>query len=64
MMKISNIKQWKTTTIGIVIMIASIVSVFVAGLNWSDATIGVCVATLFLFAPDTIIDSLNKFLNK
>lgn len=63
-MKISNIKQWKTTTIGVIILIASIVSVFVAGLNWGDAVIGIGVATLFLFAPDTIIDTLTKFINK
>jgi len=63
-MKLSNIKQWKTTAIGIGILIASITSVFVADLNWGDATIGIGVATLFLFAPDTIIDALTKFINK
>lgn len=63
-MKISNIKQWKTTLIGVVILIASITSVFVADLSWVDATIGIGVGTLFLFAPDTIIDTLTKFIHK
>lgn len=63
-MKLSNIKAWKTTAIGIVILIASISSIFIAGLNWMDATIGIGVATLFLFSPDTIIDALTKFINK
>lgn len=63
-MKVSNIKQWKTSVIGIVLIIAAITSVFVADLNWMDATIGIGVGTLFLFSPDTIIDALTKFIHK
>ena len=63
-MKVSNLKEWKTTTIGIIILIASILSIFFAGLNWTEAGIGIAIGTLFLFAPDTIIETLTKFINK
>jgi hypothetical protein len=63
-MKVRNLKAWKTTTIGIIILIASILSIFFAGLNWTEAGIGIGIGTLFLFAPDTIIDTLTKFINK
>ena len=62
-MKISNIKQWKTTLIGCIILGASVVSVFFDK-TWTDAAIGICIATLFLFAPDKVIDNAIKFLSK
>jgi hypothetical protein len=62
-MKISNIKQWKTTLIGCGILVASVISVFFDK-SWADAGIGICIATLFLFAPDRIIDNAIKFLSK
>lgn len=62
-MKVSNIKDWKTTLIGCGIIIASVVSVFYDK-TWSDAAIGICIGTLFLFAPDKVIDNVTKFFNK
>ena len=62
-MKISNIKQWKTTLIGSIILGASVISVFF-NKSWADAGIGICIGTLFLFAPDTIIDNATKYLGK
>jgi Co/Zn/Cd efflux system component len=62
-MKVSNIKQWKTSLIGIVIMIVAITSVFF-GKTWVDASIGISIGTLFLFAPDKIIDNAIKYINK
>jgi hypothetical protein len=62
-MKISNIKQWKTTLIGSVILIASIISVFYDK-TWTDATIGISIGTLFLLAPDKLIDSVIDYLKK
>jgi hypothetical protein len=62
-MKISNIKQWKTTLIGSVILIAAITSVFV-GSSWSESAIGICIGTIFLFAPDKIINIVTKFFTK
>ncbi len=63
-MKLSNIKEWKTTLIGTIILIASITSVFVANINWTESTIGIGVGSLFLFAPDSVIKVLKKFIDK
>lgn len=62
-MKMSNIKEWKTTLIGSVILIASILSVFFDK-TWIDASIGICIGTIFIFSPDKIIDNVIKFLGK
>jgi len=62
-MKLSNIKQWKTTLIGSVILIASVVSVFFDK-TWVDASVGISISILFLFAPDKIIDNAIKIISK
>ena len=61
-MKAANIKQWKTTALGLVIIIASIVSVFVKGLSWADASFGIGIGVVLIFSPDAILSKFDKFV--
>lgn len=57
-----NVKQWKTTLIGIVLIGASISSVFIKSVSWADATFGVGIGLILLFSPDSILGKLDKFV--
>lgn len=61
-----NVKTgWKTTIIGIVLLAASVASVFlVDGINWLDASIGVALGIGMLFTPDDIIRRIGQFFKK
>ena len=61
-MKIKNIKEWKTTALGIILIGASIASVFVKGLSWSDASFGIGIGLVLIFSPDTILSRFEKFV--
>jgi hypothetical protein len=52
---------WKTTVIGVIVLAASITSVFTtASVNWGDASIGICIGLALLFCPDSILDRIRK----
>lgn len=61
-MKIKNIKAWKTTALGIILIAASIASVFVKGLSWADASFGIGIGLVLIFSPDTILSRFEKFV--
>ena len=61
-MKVANIKQWKTTVLGLVIILASIASVFVKGLSWADASFGIGIGVVLIFSPDSILTKFDKFV--
>jgi hypothetical protein len=61
-MKIQNIKQWKTTALGLILIIASIVSVFVKGIQWSDAVFGIGAGLVLIFSPDAILSKFGNFI--
>jgi hypothetical protein len=61
-MKLNYYKQWKTTSLGLIIIVASITSVFVKEILWSDAIIGIAVGLMLVFSPDTILDKINKLI--
>lgn len=61
-MKIKNYKEWKTTSMGLIIIVASIMSVFIKEVQWSDASFGIAVGLVLIFSPDTIITNLKKFM--
>lgn len=58
----NNIKQWKTTTLGLVLVIASVASVFVKSVSWSDAVFGIGAGLVLIFSPDTILTKFDKFV--
>jgi len=59
---INNVKQWKTTTLGVIIIIASIASVFVKEIQWSDAIFGIGAGLVLIFSPDTILTKFGNFV--
>ena len=61
-MKASNIKQWKTTALGIATLIASIASVFVKNVSWADASFGIGIGVVLIFSPDSILSKFDKFV--
>jgi len=61
-MKFNNIKAWKTTTLGIILILASIVSVFVKSVSWSDASFGIGIGLVLIFSPDSILSRFEKFV--
>jgi hypothetical protein len=61
-MKVKNLKEWKTTTLGIILILASVVSVFVKGIQWSDASFGIGIGLVLIFSPDTILSRFEKFV--
>ena len=61
-MKIQNVKQWKTTALGLILIIASVASVFVKGLSWSDASFGIGIGLVLIFSPDLILSRFEKFV--
>lgn len=61
-MKVSNIKQWKTTALGLVLIIASIVSVFLKSVTWADASFGIGIGVVLIFSPDAILSKFDKFV--
>jgi hypothetical protein len=61
-MKLNYYKQWKTTSLGLIIIAASITSVFVKEIQWSDAIIGIAVGLMLVFSPDTILDKINNLI--
>lgn len=61
-MKLNHYKQWKTTTLGLIIIAATIASVFIKEVQWSDAIIGLAAGLMLVFSPDTILDRISKLL--
>lgn len=59
-----NLKAWKTTTIGLLLIFASIASVFFQVGTWIDTTIPVCLGIVLLFAPDNIVEIIKKIIDK
>lgn len=57
-----NIKQWKTTTLGVIMIIASIASVFIKEIQWSDAIFGIGAGLVLIFSPDTILTKFGNFV--
>lgn len=61
-MKFKNLKAWKTTALGIILILASILSVFVNSVSWSDASFGIGIGLVLIFSPDTILTRFEKFV--
>ena len=60
-MNFKNWKHWKTSTLGVIIIIAAIVSVFI-NTNWTDAIVGISAGLMLIFAPDTILDKIKTLI--
>lgn len=59
------IKSWKTSLIGSVVIIASIISVFTNNeMTWADASISLTIGVALLFSPDTMINKISTVFTK
>lgn len=55
--------SWKTTLIGMVIITASICSVFLApAITWGDALVPMLMGITLILAPDVLISKLDTFI--
>lgn len=55
-----NFKAWKTTTVGLILIIGAIATVFLGKADWTGALVGISTGIGLLFAPDTMIDKMIK----
>jgi hypothetical protein len=52
-------KGWKTTVIGLLILLAALLSVFLTDrIGWGEATAPILIGIALIFTPDTILDKL------
>ena len=61
------VSGWKSTILGIGIIIASVVSVFYfPGIVnwWPQATAGIILGSLLMLSPDTLVKNAGKVLTK
>ena len=61
-MNIKNWKQFKTTSLGLILIIFSILSVFVKTTTWTDAMYGIVAGILLVLAPDKLIENFKDLL--
>ena len=55
-----NFKAWKTTSVGLILIIGGIATVFLGKADWTGALVGISTGVGLLFAPDTMIDKMIK----
>ena len=55
-----NFKAWKTTSVGIILILGGMGSVFLGKADWTSALVAISTGVGLLFAPDTMIDKLTK----
>lgn len=61
-MNIKNWKDFKTTTIGLILISMSILSVFIKTTTWTDAMYGIVAGILLVLAPDKLINNFKDLL--
>lgn len=55
-----NLKAWKTTSIGVILILGGMASVFLGKADWTGALVAISTGVGLLFTPDTMIDKLTK----
>ena len=59
------VESWKTTMIGLIVILAAIISVFtISTINWIDASVPLTIGIALMFSPDTMIDKISKVFTK
>lgn len=59
------IKSWKTSVIGLLVIVASVVSVFTeTGMTWADASIPLTIGVALLVSPDSMINKISTVFTK
>lgn len=60
-MRLSNWKEWQTTTLGLIIILVALVSVFFNH-TWTEAMYGIAAGLMLIFAPDKILENIKNLL--
>lgn len=55
-----NIKAWKTTLVGLILIGGGLASVYFEKADWSGAIIVIGLGIGLIFSPDSVIDKVNK----
>ena len=55
-----NIAAWKTTSLGLVLIVGGLASVFTGKADWPGALVIIGAGIALVFSPDTFIDKLTK----
>lgn len=55
-----NLKAWKTTSVGVILILGGMASVFLGKADWTGALVAISTGVGLLFTPDTIINKLTK----
>jgi uncharacterized membrane protein YidH (DUF202 family) len=55
-----NLKAWKTTSIGLVLIIGAMATVFLGKADWTGALVAISTGVGLLFTPDTMLDKMTK----
>jgi len=55
-----NIAAWKTTSLGLVLIVGGLASVFTGKADWTGAILAISAGVGLVFSPDTFIDKLMK----
>lgn len=61
----NNIKTgWKTTILGVIIILATLASIFlVPGITWwPEGFVGIAIGVVLWFVPDTFINLITNFI--
>jgi hypothetical protein len=55
-----NVMDWKTTLIGLVIILGGLASVFMGKSDWTGAVIVITLGVGLVFSPDSILKKNDK----
>lgn len=55
-----NIKAWKTTLLGLILIGGGFASVYFEKADWTGAVIVIGLGIGLIFSPDSLIDKLTK----
>lgn len=57
-------KGWKTTIVGLIIIVAAIGSVFYKDVDWASASIALFLGVGLMFTPDTVLTKINFLMKR
>lgn len=58
--KMKNVSHWKTTSLGLILIVGGLASVWFEKADWTGALVAITAGIGLIFSPDTFIDKLMK----
>jgi hypothetical protein len=62
---LKNVKDWNTTILGVIVVLATLVSKFKFPTSvpwWPEAFVGISLGAILIMSPDTLIDIFKNFI--